>query len=253
MTERPPILDGHVHWGRWRPEREGWPGAGLSDIRDALRRSGIDGAVLMPTDAGDNEGLARALADDGEGFHLFAWIDPHRPDRTLAFLEKHATRVAGLKIHPSLERLRADDDAWRPFLEVAEARQLPVIIHAGRWQEMASWRFPLTVAERHPAAPIIVAHLGGDLPHLQQECSREMARRELPNAYLGTESIREYYSLRIALDRLGPARIVFGSDYPLGWPGAYLQVFEGASPTAEERRLVLGENLLRLIRGRRAG
>ena len=77
------------------------------------------------------------------------------------------------------------------------------------------------------------AHLGGDLPTLQQECSEEMARRRLPNAYLGTESIREYYSLRIALDRLGPEKILFGSDFPLGWPAAYLQVFEGTRPTPE--------------------
>jgi predicted TIM-barrel fold metal-dependent hydrolase len=253
MTKRPVIVDGHVHWGQWRPEREGWPGAGIAEIRDALRRSGIDGAVLMPTDAGDNEGLARSLASDGDGFHFFAWIDPHHSDRTLEFLEEHSSRLAGLKVHPSLERLRADDDGWRPFYEFAEARRLPVIIHTGRWQEMASWRFPLTVAERHPDAAIIVAHLGGDLPTLQQECSEEMARRRLPNAYLGTESIREYYSLRLALDRLGPEKILFGSDFPLGWPAAYLQVFEGAGPSDEERRLVLGENLLRLIRRRRAG
>lgn len=251
----PPTIDGHIHWGTWRPEREGWPHAGLDDIREALRLSGIDGAVLMPTDRGDNEGLAAALAADGpggdDGLHLFAWLDPHHPARTLAFLDAHRARVAGLKIHPSLERLKVTDPGWAPFLEVAEQRRLPVIVHSGRWQEMASWRFVLDVAERYPGAAFIVAHLGGDLPNLQQDCSKEMATRRLPNAFLGTESIREYYSLRIALDRLGPEKIVFGSDYPLGWPAAYLQVLEGARPTEEERRLVRGENLLRLI-GRRS-
>jgi len=246
-----PVVDGHIHWGRWRPERVGWPGADLDGIVRALERSGIDGAALMPTDEGDNEGLAAALDGDRGRFHLFAWVDPHHPDRTLEFLERRTDRVAGLKIHPSLERLRADDPAWRPFLEHAEAHRLPVIIHAGRWQEMASWRICLDVAERHPDASVIVAHLGGDVPELQQECSAEMAARALPNAYLGTESIREYYSIRIALDRLGPERLLFGSDYPLGWPAAYLAVLDGADLTEEERRLVLGGNLLRLIDRRR--
>ncbi len=181
---------------------------------------------------------------------FFAWISPHDPKRTMDFLEKNAAAVDGLKIHPSLERARVDDPIWRPFLEHAERRRLPVVVHCGRWQEMASWRFCLEAAERHPDASIVVGHLGGDLATLQQDCSAEMARRGLPNAYLGTESIREYYSIRIALDRLGPERLVFGSDYPLGWPAAYLSVFEGAKPTAEERRLVLGENLLRLLRKR---
>jgi predicted TIM-barrel fold metal-dependent hydrolase len=253
MTAKPVVIDGHIHWGEWAPERVGWPGATLDDIRDALRRSGIDGAVLTTTDRVDNEGLAAALEPDPDGFHFFPWIVPDEPDRTFAFLEEHAGHVAGLKIHPSLERLRVDDPGWRPFLEFAERRRLPVIVHCGRWQEMASWRYGLDVAERHPEAAIILGHLGGDLPTLQQECSREMQRRALPNAYLGTESIREYYSLRIALDRLGPERIVFGSDYPLGWPAAYLAVFEGANPSDEERRLVLGENFLRLIRRKRVG
>jgi predicted TIM-barrel fold metal-dependent hydrolase len=249
MTE---VVDGHVHWGRWRPERVGWPGASLPEIREALRRSGISGAAVMPTDTGDNEGLAAALDANGEAsFHLFAWLDPHDPDRTMEFLERRADLVAGLKIHPSLTRVRADDPLWRPFLDHAERRRLPVIIHAGRWQEMSSWRICLDVAARHPQAPIIVAHLGGDTPDLQQDCSREMAARRLPNAYLGTESIREYYSLRIALDRLGAERLLFGSDYPLGWPAAYLAVLDGANASEEERRLVLGGNFLRLIRERR--
>jgi len=246
-----PILDGHVHWGEWKPEREGWPGTSLDGIRTALRRSGIDGAAVMPTDRGDNEALAAALAPDPDGFHLFAWVDPHDASRTMGFLEEHHGHVAGLKIHPSLERRAVTDAIWEPFLRFAERWRLPVIVHAGRWQEIASWRFCLEAAERHPEAEIIVAHLGGDLPALQQECAREMARRGLPNAYLGTESIREYYSIRYALDRLGPERLIFGSDFPLGWPAAYLAVLDGADPSEEARRLVLGENLLRLVRRRR--
>lgn len=247
------VLDGHVHWGEWKPEREGWPGATLADIRSALARSGIHGAVLMPTDRADNAGLAAAIAADPRGFHFFAWVDPHAPDDMLRFLEEHVAVLGGLKFHPSLERAAATDPLWRPFLEFAERWRLPVIVHAGRWQEMAGWRFCLDVAERHPEASIIVAHLGGDLPSLQQECAREMARRALPNAYLGTESIREYYSVRYALDRLGADRLLFGSDYPLGWPAAYLAVLDGANPSEEERRQVLGENLLRLLARKRAG
>ncbi len=248
---KPLVLDGHVHCGAWSPEREGWPGATLDEVRGAFARSGVDGAVLMPTDVADNEGLLRALTPRPEHFYYFPWIDPHETDRTMRFLEENAAAVDGLKIHPSLERIRVDDPAWRPFLELADRRRLPVVVHCGRWQEMASWEFCLTVAERHPGASFIVGHLGGDLPALQQACSREMARRALPNAFLGTESIREYSSLRIALDRLGPSKILFGSDYPLGWPAAYLAVLDGAAPTPEERRAVLGGNLLRLL-GRRA-
>lgn len=252
MSSSPfPIVDGHVHWGRWSTERAGWPGCDLARIRAALDRAGIGGAAIMPSDLGENEALAAAIASDPEGLHLFAWIHASDPARTMRFLESHNGSIAGLKIHPSVERKAVTDPAWRPFLEFAERWRLPVIVHSGRWQEIASWRFCLDVAERHPEAAIIVAHLGGDLPELQRDCAHEMAVRSLPNAYLGTESIREYYSIRLALDLLGPQRLLFGSDFPLGWPAAYLAVFDGADPSDEARRLVLGENLLRLIRGRR--
>ncbi|MDP7032808.1 MAG: amidohydrolase family protein, partial [Gemmatimonadota bacterium] len=141
--------------------------------------------------------------------------------------------------------------AWRPFLAYASRWRLPVIVHCGRWEEMAGWRFVLEVAEQYPDASFVLGHMGGDLPAFQRDCAMEMAERDLPNAFLGTESIREHYSLRFALDRIGPEKIIFGSDYPLGWPAAYLAVLEGADPTEEERELVLGENLLRLIRRRR--
>ena len=242
------IVDGHIHWGQWKPEREGWPGASIDDISDALDRSGIHKAVLLPTDQADNEGLAAAIqAHGGDRYYLFAWLEPHNPDRTLRFLDEYGDQVHGLKIHPSLERVKVSDPAWTPFFEVAEKRRFPVIVHCGRWQEMASWKFCLEVGERHPEAQVIVAHMGGDIPTLQQDCARELASRDLPNVFLGTESIREYYSMRMALDLLGPNRILFGSDYPLGWPSAYLQVFEGTKPNEEERRRVLGENLIELI------
>lgn len=250
MTEPRRIFDGHIHCGTWTPDRVGWPSCTIADVGSALDRCGISGAVVFPTDGGDNAGLLASLDGDPHRFHFFAWIDPRRSAETVAFLERQAPRIEGLKAHPSLVRRRIDDPAWKPFLEYAERRRLPVIVHCGRWLEMSSWRYCLTAAERHPRAAIILAHLGGDDVVLQDQCSREMEVRMLPNAYLGTESIREYYSLRAALDRLGPEKILFGSDYPLTWPAAGLAVVEGAQVSEEERRLVRGENLERLLRRR---
>ena len=135
---RPVVLDGHVHCGAWSPEREGWPGATLEEVQDALSRSGIDGAVFLPTDVADNEGLLATLTPRLAHHYFFPWVDPHEPAKMMDFLERRAVEIDGLKIHPSLERLRVDDAGWRPFLEYAERRRLPVVVHSGRWQEMSS-------------------------------------------------------------------------------------------------------------------
>ena len=196
------ILDGHIHWGQWTPEREGWPGATLAQIREALRLSGIHGAALLPTDTRDNAGLAAVIAEDPEDLYLFAWVSPHHTDATMDFLESHEAEVAGIKIHPSLERMKVTDEGWAPFLRWADERCKPVIIHSGRWQEMASWRFCLDVAERYPQASIITAHLGGDLPTLQQDCSEEMRVRALPQRLPGNGV---HPRVLLAEDRAGPA------------------------------------------------
>jgi predicted TIM-barrel fold metal-dependent hydrolase len=67
---------------------------------------------------------------------------------------------------------------------------------------------------------------------------------ELANLYLET-SLGNYLIMRDALDRLGPGKLIFGSEFPLGHPRAELENVRLLDPSAHEA--ILAGNILRLL------
>ncbi len=240
------VFDGHVHVGRWRTPDFSGRATGVADAARLYGALGYFGALVMPTDTADNAGLLKALADADFPFRFCAWVDPE--DTGLdALLSEKTARIAALKIHPSFLRRRVIEPAFAPYLDWAAAHHAPVLVHCGRWQEMASYRFVLDVAERHPATAFILCHMGGDGSHLVEAAVARVLETGLTNVSLGTESIREYWIVQRAVDRLGPERIIFGSDYNLNHPRSFQAVIEALELDAEGRRKVFGDNLNALL------
>ena len=67
---------------------------------------------------------------------------------------------------------------------------------------------------------------------------------ESANLYLET-SLGNYLIMRDALDRLGPGKLIFGSEFPLGHPRAELENVRLLDPSAHEA--ILAGNILRLL------
>jgi predicted TIM-barrel fold metal-dependent hydrolase len=241
-------FDAHVHVGRWQLPDFGGHGSDLDDVSGVLSATGFTGALVMPTDAGDNAGTLAALdAYRGPLSFLFApWIDPR--DASLpAFLDANAGRIAALKFHPSFCRLPLTAPEFRPFLQHAADRGLPCVVHCGRWQEVAGWSITLQVVESLPRVPFILSHMGGDSPGLVAGAAAAIHERHLDNAYLGTESIREPWVVGRALAVLGSERLVFGSDHNLNHPGSFLAVIEALGLSAAQRAAILGGNARRIL------
>lgn len=251
MTEADPfqVFDAHVHVGRWRTPDFAGRDSDLEDVTRVLRSCGVTGALVMPTDSGDNEGLLRAVDGHRDLPALFfaAWVRPG-DDSLHDFLERNRSRVSALKIHPSFNRLPVTDPAYEPLLAVASRRRWPVVVHCGRWREVAGFEIALDAADRHPDIPFVLSHMGGDSPTLVLGAAGAIRERGLANAYLGTESIREYWLVARALDLVGPERLVFGSDHNLNHPASFLAVVEALGLAPRERALVLGGNARRLLR-----
>lgn len=246
------VFDAHVHVGPWRTPDFAGRDSDLADVRRVLRSCGVTGALVMPTDSGDNDALLREVVrhqgTPGAAPALFfaAWVRPD-DDSLTDFLERNMSRVGALKVHPSFNRVPITDPAYAPFLALAERRRLPVVVHCGRWREVAGWEKAVEVAERHPDIPFLLSHMGGDSPALVLGAARAIRERGLSNAHLGTESIREYWLVAQALDLVGPERLVFGSDHNLNHPASFLAVIEALDLAPAERALILGGNARRLL------
>jgi predicted TIM-barrel fold metal-dependent hydrolase len=242
-------IDGHVHVGAWKtPDFAGHQNT-LEDAVRVYRDANFAGALVMGTDAANNQSLLAAIeahnaCDSSLIFRFMAWVDPRTPDM-MDFLNDQLDRIAALKIHPSFLRTRPDDSELVAYWRWAERHGRPVVVHCGRWQEMSSFRFCIEAAQRYPTVHVIAAHMGGDSPELVLATIE--GAKSLSNLYLGTESIRQPWLIQRAVDALGAQQIIFGSDYNLNSPRSFQCIIDDLNISTEERALILGQNLNGLL------
>ena len=164
------IIDSHIHVGKWSSIFYNYEST-VEDAVKVMRSSGVDAAVCMPTDLTGNRYLMdKTINNKNFKFYYNAWINPEDKDLD-KFLEDDIDRVSLFKVHPSIQRKRITDESYDKYMKIAAENKKPVVVHCGRWQEIASYKFPLELAEKYPDLILILAHLGGDQPSLYLECA----------------------------------------------------------------------------------
>jgi len=250
------IIDAHMHIGTWDHVDFLGRSCTLDDALTVLGESGIDGGALVPTDQCDNEGLWRAAHAALVGGYagqlwFFPWVRPSKPaaqgESDLAWVRAHLADVTGLKIHPSLSRHRITDDVFRPALELADEHEKVVLVHCGRWQEMASFRFAIEAAQSYPRARFLLAHAGGDTPPLATAACEMVAELSLANVFFEFSGLREYWVIERNVRRLGASRYLMGSDYCLAHPRMYLGAIDGMRLPDADKDRIRGHNAIELF------
>jgi predicted TIM-barrel fold metal-dependent hydrolase len=241
-------IDGHAHVGSWNlPEFAGRTNT-VADASSIYSRYNWAGALLVPTDQAQSAPLAlqAAQASGPVVFRTAFWADIDAPESPARF-EESVSRFAALKLHPSCHRTAVTDPRWRPFCEVASKAGLPAVVHCGRWQEVAGFAHALELAAAFPSMPVILAHMGGDSPHLVTGAVDSVLQDKLDNVFFGTESIREPWLLEMAIARLGASRLVFGSDYNLNHPEMFRRLIEVLNITDKQREAIFRNNINGLV------
>jgi uncharacterized protein len=240
------IIDGHTHIGRWSRLFLHYEST-LREAVEIFKKSGVSEAVCMPADDEPNERLLEKIKIiKNFKIHFCAWINPN--DKSLpAFLEKNIDSIKFFKIHPSLIKKKVTDKIYKKYISIAEDCRKPLIIHCGRWKEIAGYQFPLELARQHPGLKVILAHLGGDQPSLCISCAEEIKKGKYKNVFLGTESVREFYFVNKVVKTVGPERIIFGSDYNLGLPQMYFPIIDSLKILPAEKEMIYSGNISGLM------
>ncbi|MBS1514041.1 MAG: amidohydrolase family protein [Bacteroidetes bacterium] len=240
------IIDAHIHIGKWSEIFLNLSTT-VDEAVNEMKKSGIDEAVCMPTDRTSNGELFAEVKNRKDfKFYFNAWINPL--DESLGeFLEKNLKEISFFKIHPSIDKRKITDGEFEKYLEIASDNKIPVVVHCGRWKEMAGYEICLEAAKKFPALRLILAHLGGDQPAICTQCAKDVRDGGFENVYLGTESVREFYFVNEVVKTLGAEKIIFGSDYNLGLPASYLPIIDRLQVSNEEKELIYSGNALRLI------
>ena len=239
------IIDCHCHAG----EGDGLTGpwdtrASLKDFLRWSAEAGIARTVLFPAFHTDyllaNRAVARVVAQYPSRFFGFAFVHPERDRGRVAQLVREAVEdhgFVGLKVH------RHDARITREICAAARAYRLPVL-----YDVMGEVSICELLAAEYPDVAFIIPHLGSFADDWRAQLAFVDHLSRHPNIFTDTSGVRRFDLLWQAVTRAGAGKILFGSDGPWLHPGVELEKVRVLKLPSEEEAMVLGGNLLRLIR-----
>jgi uncharacterized protein len=176
----------------------------------------------------------------------FARMHPWYGQEAVDWLEHAITELGfkGLKLHPVSTLAHPASEDTKRLIEKAAEHAAPTLFHCGD-EPMTT---PLEIAEVASACPeavIILGHMGG---YLHVDEALEVAER-YPNIFLETSAMPYPDKIREAVERIGAERVIYGSDGPVCSPRIEVEKVRLAGLDARAERLVLGENMQRLVDG----
>ena len=243
------IIDSHLHTGvqnvSWRWE----------DIRGLHLAAGITGAGVIPPVEDVYERYDPAFLDSPEWQacrrrahrylldlddpevtfyrYFFVWNDFAYEDLGPEFVAVKWHR------HPDEPRYRYEDPRCREFLEVVRQRRLPILLE----ESLANTLYFLNELVT-PQVPVIIPHLGALSGGYQAITRAGLWERPQVWADMAVADVAE---IRDYLDRCGPGRLMFGSDYPFSRPQHELNKILALNLPADATQAILANNFLRLI------
>ena len=212
------IIDSHMHLGE-----------DLMFVSDdseevllkAMDDHGIAAQVVQPGIVSRDQKKAHerirrfAAAHPGRIFGL-ACFNPFMDDEEYVRLIRWTVKelgFKGVKLHPNAFCMAPSHPAAQKIFRVAQELDVVVMIHTGNGLPNALPSLCIPVARKYPDVRIVLAHAGGgtfgaDAIVTAQEC---------PNVYLETSWVT-VYDLAGMVEKVGPQRVMFGTDIPSNIP-----------------------------------
>lgn len=236
------IIDAHCHLSK---RMGNGPATVLLESMDA---AGIDMAVVF----GDNDFVEESTEKYPDRFIPFYYFNPRNEMSQLAELEEYAKKGwRGVKVGHEYAVARA----MYPMMELAEKYEMMVVIHSGPGNEF----HPMIIgdiASSFPKVKTAILHMGGGVALDVELVSTKVAEKH-DNLYLET-CYSHPYAIKQAVERLGPWKVLFGSDASNGGygshydkPGMYQDLHLDAvrliGLPKEQEEIVLGKAIAKLV------
>jgi hypothetical protein len=221
-------IDCHLHAMQAGSDR-----LGFAALETALSSAGIRTGIISWR---DNEVVDRLIVGS-PWLRQLVWVVPGRTPVAEVRRRLDAGHV-GLKLHPSLDRFRADDRRLDPYLQLAEEARVPVAVHSAPGD--ADPDRISRLADRFGSVPVLLYHTYLGPPWGRRRAARHAQKQ--PNLYLETSWCGSREVLRL-VDEVGPDRVLFGSDGAVDGPWHFVR-----KPPNVEGRQTYNEVLLAIAR-----
>jgi predicted TIM-barrel fold metal-dependent hydrolase len=257
------IIDGHIHvW----PDKIAHRALGTPDPNIVRYGDGtVASAAATMAAAGVDHAICLAVADAPERLEAANRFVGGLPDPFIGFGTVHAARTPeenlaslresgcrGVKVHPLFQGYPLDDPRLWDVFAVLEG-EFPCVFHVGPEQPghpnvLATPKMVGDIARAFPRLDIVAAHLGGY--HVYEEAFEHVIG--LP-VYLDTSwppSIASVGADRVrsVIERHGPDRVVFATDWPMADPAAEIAAIEALGLPAGDTEAILGGTFARLLK-----
>src|SRR5215510_11202836 len=239
------IIDSHCHAGKGDLLTGPWDtDAPIEPYLRRARAAGIDKTIVVAAFHSDyakaNAQLARIIARYRTRLIGFAFVHARRDaGRIYSMVKQAVTRwgFRGIKAHGH------DAMPTREVCEVARALRLPVLVDV-----VGNACIVDLLAPQYPDVNFIIPHLGSfaDDWRAQQQVVDQLVR--YPNVYADTSGVRRFDYIVQAVKRAGARKLLFGTDGPWLHPGVELHKIRVLGLSPDEEALILGGNILRLLR-----
>ena len=246
------IVDGHAHVSA----------SDYGNIAELLRQldqAGIDRALIVPGGMVDvrqmsrvlmgkirpdpsipNQQVYSAIDNHSERIHGLVCINPRSGPAAIQTMEdgfRHGCR--GVKLAPIVHEFGFNEPVLAEVAAACGERGFPLYAHVLPKPGCTTADYA-ALAQRWPRTNFILGHMGfgpGDVDAIEFAAN-------LTNLYLET-SLGNYLILRDALKRLGPSKLIFGSEFPLSHPCAELAKIRLLD--ADAQPAILATNILQLL------
>jgi uncharacterized protein len=242
------LFDAHTHLGQNDPDGMSQTPEELLAVLDA---ADARGAFVFPMHEPDgyppaNDMVIEAAAHAGGLLTPFCRVSPnggHAVREAERALDKGAR---GIKLHPRAEQFTLDHPDVRSLVAIADERQLPMLVHAGRGIP-ALGAHMAQLAEAFPGARLILAHAGiTDLSWIWRVAA------DLPNLLFDTAWWMPA-DLQALFALVPPGQVLFASDAPYGHTAmsavTQLRSAIQVGLSAEQVRCIASEQSLRIAAG----
>lgn len=225
-------------------------------------------AVIFPVDAEretgyrryKNEEVAEAASRNGDILIPFGSIDPARGRAGAREARRLVAEfgIRGFKFHPTMQGFFPNDRMAYPLYEAIAEAGVPALFHTGQTGVGAGMPGGNGMRLKY-SNPMYLDDVAADFPQMQiiaahpsfpwQEESLAVAVHK-PNVWIDLSGWRPKYFPPILIqyaNTLLKERVLFGSDWPMIAPEAWLAEFEGLPIRDTVRPNILKDNAARLL------
>jgi predicted TIM-barrel fold metal-dependent hydrolase len=157
-----------------------------------------------------------------------------------------------IKIHPEFHAHPMDGAGYGDAFAFASEHRIPVLTHSwGVGRGLDHPDLARGIAERYPGMPFILGHAGGVPEGVHAAVA---VAREAPSVLLDTGTSQVLRgAIEHMVEEVGADRVLFGTDAAYLADAPQVARIAGARIDEADKRKILGENLLGLLRAATAG